>query len=707
MSDGRTQQSHERLTRTGIARRYNTAMPSGSLDPYEKKRDFEKTPEPAARKVKARGRGGKPPVFVIHRHDARNLHYDLRLEMDGVLKSWAVPKGFSYDPKDKKFAVQTEDHPIEYEDFHGLIPSGNYGAGPMTIWDRGTFEVLGELEGPQAIADGKLELWFDGGRLRGEWHMVKLKDEKSGWLLFKGKDRYSRNVNEPVFAIDVHATQRSKFPRKRKFMEAKGSHAGVLAGNQWLYEPSLAGVRIFAEKRGEKIKLRTGAGKDVSSKAGRVVSELQRIRAENALIDGVLVMVDPKSGLPDGKLTNQIVAGNVHGDLSLYVFDLVYFDEWDLHEFPLAERKAALLSLLTDRMFLQYVEHERMRPAALLIAIQTMRLDGAIAKRIDSIYEHNPSDAWRHIDCENAETATTPKIPKSSARVKFTNRTRVLWPQAGITKGDLIDYCDEVADTLVRYIADRPLSLNRYPDGINGKSFFQKGAPKHTPEWIRTQKMDSSNKEGHVNYIICDERDTLLYLANLAAIELHPWHSRCGTPDTPDWAILDLDPYGADFTDVITIARTIGEILRDAGLDPLLKTSGSKGLHIYVAVEPGYTYDHARMFCEGVARLTCIRHPKIATVERKRSERVGQVYVDFMQNRRGQTIAAPYSVRPVEGACVSTPLAWDELDDDPRPSHFTVHTVPHRLETLGDLFAGAIDEPQDLLPAINAIREML
>jgi len=685
------------------------------LDAYDKKRDFGQTPEPRARKTKkkaARKRrastaGDKQPVFVVHYHDARNLHYDLRLEMDGVLKSWAVPKGFSYDPKEKKFAVQTEDHPLEYKDFHGLIPSGNYGAGPMTIWDRGTFRLVDEVDGPQAIADGKLELILDGGRLRGEWHMVKLKNERAGWLLFKSKDRYARAVNDPVFAIDVHSTSRSKFPRQRKFMESDGAHAGVIDGNDWLYEPALAGVRVLAEKKGDAIKLRNRRGKDLSAMAPRVVSELKRVRAEHALVDGVLVCVD-ESGKPDQRLAESVLSGErSDAEASMYVFDLLYFDEWDLRQFDLVERKAALQSLLTDRMFLQFVEYERMRPQAMLDGIRAMGIDAAVAKRVDSGYTHGPSADWVRVRPTAVSAATAQKDSNQKSRVKFTNRSRVLWPQDDITKGDLIDYCDAVADTLLRYVSDRPLSLNRFPDGVDGKSFFQKGAPAHTPEWIRTEKMGSSNKEGHVNFIICDERDTLLYLANLAAIELHPWHSRCDTPDTPDWAILDLDPYGADFLSVITIARTIGEILREAGLRSLLKTSGSKGMHIYVPVRPDYTYDHVRMFCEGVARLTVIRHRDIATVERQRSKRVGQVYLDFMQNRRGQTIAAPYSARPVPGGCVSTPLAWEELTDDIRPQHYTVHTVPHRLESFGDLFADALEAPQDLLPAIDVIREML
>lgn len=684
---------------------YNHGMPAGSLDPYKKKRDFSQTPEPAAQPVNVRGRGGKPPVFVVHRHDARNLHYDLRLEMDGVLKSWAVPKGFSYDPKEKKFAVRTEDHPIEYENFHGLIPSGNYGAGPMTIWDRGTFTLLGNLPGPDAIDDGKLEIVFDGGRLRGEWHMVKLKNEKSGWLLFKGKDVYARSANEPVFAIDIHETKRAGFPRQRKFMRAASECTALPSENAWLYEPVLAGVRVLGEKKQDAIRLRTSSGKDVSAHCNRVVNEMRRLRAEKALLDGILVCVD-KAGRPDAQLAADALSGSADVEPSLYLFDLLYYDEWDLRGFPLTERKAALQSVLTDRMFVHFVEHERVRPEAMLQAIDGMGLEHAIAKRIDSTYTHGASEDWLLVPTD-ARTETPAKVAGRPSRVKFTNRGRVLWPQDGVTKGDLIDYCDCVSDTLLRYIADRPLSLNRFPDGIDGKSFFQKGAPAHTPEWIRTQKMESSNKEGYVNFIICDDRDTLLYLANLAAIELHPWHSRCDTPDTPDWAILDLDPYGAPFESVITIARTIGEILTDAGLNPLLKTSGSKGMHIYVALQPEYSYEHVRMFCEGVARITVIRHRDIATIERKRSERVGQVYVDFMQNRRGQTIAAPYSVRPVPRACVSTPLAWEELTDDVRPSQFTVHTVPHRLEAMGDLFADAVDAPQDLLPAIDAIREML
>jgi bifunctional non-homologous end joining protein LigD len=290
-------------------------------------------------------------------------------------------------------------------------------------------------------------------------------------------------------------------------------------------------------------------------------------------------------------------------------------------------------------------------------------------------------------------------------KVKLSNLDKVFWPAEGYTKGDLLAYYDQVADIMLPYLRERPMHMNRYPDGIEGKNFYQKDAPDHTPDWIATELIPSDTRGGEpIRYIICNNRETLLYLANLGSIDLHPWASRRGSLDSPDWAILDLDPDGSPFPQVVRVARALGKLLRGIGLRPYLKTSGATGLHIYIPLAPGYSYDHARIFCEGVARWVAGEHREIATVDRVVGRRGGRVYIDFLQNRRGQTIVPVYAARPVPGASVSTPLDWDELDLELDPLRFNIKTVPSRIEQRGDLFRPALTHRQELLPAIEAFQ---
>jgi bifunctional non-homologous end joining protein LigD len=217
---------------------------------------------------------------------------------------------------------------------------------------------------------------------------------------------------------------------------------------------------------------------------------------------------------------------------------------------------------------------------------------------------------------------------------------------------------------------------------------------------------ESIESDGEViRYIICNDRDTLIWMVNLASIDLHPWLSRRTSRDVPDWVVFDLDAKEAPFADVVKIARAVGKVLRGIGLRPFLKTSGATGLHVFVPLKPGYTYDHTKQFCEAVATHVASEHKDIATVERVVSRRRGRVYVDFGQNRRGQTVVPAYVVRPRPGAPVSTPLDWDELDTDLDPVRFNIKTLPARLAKYGDLFQGTLRDPQDLLPAIEAFQK--
>lgn len=679
------------------------------LDEYARKRDFSRTPEPAGTPPEV---ASKELVFVVHMHEARALHYDLRLEVDGVLASFAVPKGFSYNPKEKRLAVHTEDHPMEYEHFSGVIPKGQYGAGAMTIWDRGHYRWVTKPAGREAIAKGELKLQLYGRKLRGEWHLVKLKKGKSNendrnWLLFKSKDRYAGSERDTALGVDLAPAAQAPLPDDVQVMEP-GPTCKPFSDPEWLFEMAFAGRRVLAEKRQDEIRLR-----GIPSAPKQVLADLRQIGAENALLDGVLVALDSNER-PSPEVLERCLSGKGKDTVYFYAFDLLYYDEFDLRGLPLVDRKGALRAILPPLRTLLYVDHVAGSGESLAEAATTAGLDSLVAKRADSTYEAGPQESWLRLPLEKGtkELAVSDALARAQpkragSRVKLSNLEKVYWPADGFTKGDMLAFYDQVADYMLPYLLDRPVHMNRFPDGIDGKSFYQKEAKEGTPDWVETVPIQSGSRGETVPYTVCQNKDTLLYLANLGSIDLHPWLSRRQSLDSPDWAVLDLDPKSAPFGHVITIARRLHEVLEEIGIASYLKTSGKTGLHIYIPLEAGYTYDHSRMFCEGVARLVASELKDIATTERVLGSREGKVYVDFLQNRRGQTLVPPYCIRPVKGATVSAPLSWDELTEDLHPSQFTIQTVLPRISRYGDLFQPTLTDPQDLLPAIEALEDLL
>jgi bifunctional non-homologous end joining protein LigD len=671
------------------------------LDDYRRKRDFDRTPEPAPAAVPPPGRGAAP-VFVVHRHEARNLHYDLRLATEGVLRSWAVPKGFSYDPGDKRLAVQTEDHPLEYEHFHGRIPKGQYGAGTMTIWDRGRYELVKVADWPTAMQAGEVKVRLYGRRLRGEWHLVKTQQSKNSWLLFKSKDLWAGGSRDSALGVDLAAAAETALAVPREPMRCGGERPAFV-DPAWLFEMEFDGLRCFAVKQGG-----TAALCGVETPA-TVARDLQELRCETALLDGVLVAADATGRPSRSILAERLAAGGA--DVVFYAFDLLHWEDYDLRELPLLDRKAALRATVPAGGTVLFVDHVAGSGPALLDAIQGAGLPGAIGKRAASPWRSGAQPDWLWIRPADSPAGQSPaaKVAPARARparVRLSNLGKVWWPAEGYTKGDLLAYYERVADVLLPHLRDRPVHLNRFPDGIDGKSFYQREAKPGTPDWVRTVPIDHGGEV--VPHHVIDDRDMLLYAINLGSIDLHPWLSRAATQDQPAFALLDLDPKAAPFPWVVRIARAAGRLLRGIGLRPVLKTSGKSGLHIVVPLRPGYTYDHSRMFTEAVARVLVRELPEIATVERLPDQRDGKVYLDFLQNRKSQTVVPPFCVRPVRGATVSTPLAWDELErPDLQPSLFTIQTVPARIDERGDLFRPALDDPQDLLPAIAALQQVL
>ena len=704
-------------------------------------------PEGAVRTSPA-DRDTDAPVFVVHRHDARRLHYDLRLEMNGVLVSWAIPRGISYDPADKRLAVHTEDHPMEYETFEGVIPKGEYGAGTMTIFDRGHYEVLNG-DPSAAVEGGDIKLVLHGRRFRGEWHVIRTKGQNPDattrpgreWLIFKARDRYARPDGEPLFDLDLGDAKPRPFPTRWKAMQP-ATNAEAFTDPEWVFELGFRGVRGLIRVDGDDLHFACTDSR-WQAEAKRVAvrrrllpevleRELRRVRAKRAVFDGVLVALD-ETQRPSAEAIEHYLLGNSEdgGLLQLYLFDLLYFDEWDLRPFPLVERKRALRSLLPKLPHVLYVDHVASRGEPTAAVAASAGLDHVIAKRAESPYRAGESEDWlsipleAEVDDENGVfesdvfEALESRADPSESRIKFSNLDKVYWPQEGYTKRDLIGYYEAVAEYMLPYLHNRPVGMRRFPDGIDGKSFYHKRVPDHAPEWVQTVLVtDSEGRNGgwsssddeekeELRSIICNDRDTLLYLANLGSIDVHPWLSTIDDLESPDWALIDLDPDGTPFPQVVQVARAVGKVLSAIGVKSSVKTSGASGIHIYVRLKPGYTYAHSRVFCEGVARVVARELPKIATVERSVGKRGGKVYIDFLQNHRGQTVAPPYAVRPVPGATVSTPLEWDELHSELTPADFTIHTAPARFARVGDLFRDALTEEHDLLSAIEGLEEYL
>jgi bifunctional non-homologous end joining protein LigD len=315
--------------------------------------------------------------------------------------------------------------------------------------------------------------------------------------------------------------------------------------------------------------------------------------------------------------------------------------------------------------------------------------------------ERGPEGGAGPAAAAEAETPTS-----SRRRLPLTNLGKVFWPAAGgtpaRTKGDLLDYYRAVAPALLPYLRDRPVVLDRYPDGVDGKSFFQKNAPEKVPSWVRVERAVGEDGE-ETRAFVCDDLDTLLYLVNLGTIPLHLASSRVASREHPDWSILDLDAKDAPFAQAVAVARAAGALCRELGLPAYVKTSGASGLHVLLPLGGRVTHDQSRQFAELLARVLAAEAPAIASVARLPRARAGKVYVDFLQNGRGKLLVAPYSVRPRPGAPVSTPLAWAELAEGLDPADSNLDTVPPRVAAGEDPWAGLLDGNSELVAALKRL----
>ncbi len=835
------------------------------LATYREKRTASRTPEPFGGRVVAGG-----SIFVVQKHAARALHWDLRLELDGVLLSWAIPKGPSPNQADKRLAMQTEDHPLEYAEFEGVIPDGEYGAGAMIVWDRG---VWTPLEDPhEGLEKGKLLFELHGHKLMGAWTLVKTKQAPNSWLFIKERDGYldpeGGTEDYPDDSIYSGLTV-EEFPRADDFAEVMAEEAAqlgavvrdvsardvklMLASNQkepfsrkdWLFEIKYDGYRLLAERSGREAFLRSRKGHDLTATFPEIARAVRGLPYEGLLLDGEVVVNDA-DGKPSfsqlqrrGRILNKADALRASVELPslYYVFDLLGIEGYDLRALPLKTRKELLQKILPSVGPVRYVEHIEEHGAVMYDHVQRMRLEGIVGKRGDAPYRGGRSKSWIkvrtvHVDdfvvvgwkeakndpdglgslhvaqygyAEGGDSGGTPQliymgsvgsgltdeevggfsealqqlevdahvdlsgpVPKGKVHhwvrpevvveviykeltsagvirqpsfsrlrddkspeecvtatgaagdregpepteivdektVPFTNLDKVFWPEEGFTKGDLIEYHRAVSPWMLEYLVDRPLVMTRYPDGIDGKSFFQKDAPPYAPDWLRTVTVWSEGSERELSYFVAEDVESLLYVINMGTIPIHIWSSRISSLASPDWCILDLDPKEAPFTDVVEIARTIHSVCEEIGLPAFPKTSGSSGIHVLIPLGRQLTYEQSRTLGQLLGRVVVAERPDIATLTRNPDRRDGKVYIDFVQNGHGRLLVAPYTVRPKAGAPVSAPLEWREVNKRLRITNHTIKSMPKRMKRIGsDPLRPILDMEPDLLGALAKLTE--
>src|SRR2546428_578549 len=739
-----------------------------SLAQYRAKRAFTETPEPGGLVPKPAPKPGG--LLIVHMHDATRLHWDLRLEMDGVLKSWAVPKGPSANPADKRLAVKVEDHPLEYGDFEGIIPEGNYGAGTVIVWDRGVWVPLEDVR--EGFEKGKLLFELKGYKLRGRWTLIKLKKTEKEWLLIKERDQYVSTQaysNESVLSGLTNEELRNAKQRAepiKKELKKLGAPKRALrvedtelmlaetrdqpfTKDGWVFEVKLDGYRMRAAcQDGEPI-LYSRKGLDYTESFPEIARAVKAIPFEGVILDGELVVLNDSSQPSFNKLQTRAKLGareakraTIESPATLYVFDLLAFAGYDLRKLPLIKRKEILRKVLPHTGPLRYSEHFERNGEALYEQVVKLGLEGIMAKKADSPYRSGRSGDWLKIradriddfvvvgfskpkgsrggfgslhvgaykdgrliycgragsgftgdqideisaqlqalvrktpPCDPPEHGALPKGPEHTwvepklicdvrykeftsdgllrqsvflrfrddkkpedvmmpglgprdsgleeapprpqapspvpREVKFSNLDKVFWPDEKYTKGDLIDYYRAISPWLLPYLKDRPVVLTRYPDGITGKSFFQKDAPAFAPDWLRTERMWSEDTQREIDYFVCDDLESLLYLANLGTIPLHVWGSRVASLERPDWCILDLDPKDAPFTHVVTVAKAVKRLCDEIDLPCFIKTSGSTGLHVLLPLGRQCTYEQSRQLGGLLARVIAAQLPEMA-----------------------------------------------------------------------------------------------
>ena len=805
-----------------------------SLKKYATKRRFSQTPEPRAVAKKSHS---KKLAFVVQEHHASRLHYDFRLELDGVLKSWAVPKGPSMNPHDKHLAVHVEDHPYEYRNFEGTIPKGNYGSGNVIIWDQGTYEPYHDGPDDQATLreeykKGHLTFFLHGKKLRGEFALIKTEHMgDDAWLLIKKGDKFASTSDITKKDQSVISGKRvddvgsipsgiDYYPHLARPWTVKPMLCTLVDTafdkQDWLFEVKWDGYRAIGSRHGDVVALHSRTNTDFSDHYPPVVEALRQFK-HDVILDGEIIATD-NNGVPHFELLQNWRRDPV-GSLQYCVFDLLWIDGRDIRTVPLIDRKALLQSIIPKGSVIRYSDHIKTRGEALFAEAQKRGLEGIVAKKADSPYQENKrGNDWLKIKThlrqevviggftepkgsreylgslivgiykdgvlkyvghsgggipdkqrkllreklDRLERKTSPfheapkpngdvhwvkpelvcemsfsewtsdgsmrhpvyeglrpdkkpssihreeekhvsdKKPTKPNHTEFTHLDKIFFPKHGYTKGDIISYYESIAPYILPYLKDRPLSLLRQPDGITGEAFFQKNM-EHLPDWVPSVDIFSDSNQKNLHWVVGGELETLRYIVQLGSIEINPWNSRIQHLDKPDWIVIDLDPEGVTFKDVITVAREVKRVADEWGIKCYPKTSGKTGIHIYMPLGANYTYEQAKNFAHLFVIEVNKRQPKLTSLERMPKKRPNKIYLDFLQNRSGQTLAAPYSLRPHPDACVSTPLHWSEVTPDMKPTDFTIKNTRRRLGHVGDLWKPVTGSGIDIKKVLDAL----
>ena len=794
------------------------------LKSYRSKRDFARTPEPGAGDAPdaPRRRKDAAPRFVIHEHSARRLHWDLRLERDGVLVSWAIPKGMPEEPKVNHIAPHTEDHPLDYLDFEGEIPAGSYGAGTMSVWDKGTYECL-------KWEPRKIEVALHGRRLHARYALFAIgEDGGRDWMIHR---------MDPA-----EDAQREAMPERIAPMLAQ---AGTLPGDDggWAYEIKWDGVRTIAFSTPGTLRLQSRNLHDVTASYPELARLGRALGSHRAILDGEIVALDPEGRPSFGALASRMgVSAPARAKrlaastpVTYVIFDLLWLDGHSLMALPYSQRRERLAALGLDGEHWRTPEHILGRGRETLAASEAAGLEGVVAKRLDGPYEPGRrSGSWIKLKnlrraelaiggwmpgrgrrrerigallmgeptpaglryagrvgsgmderelkalaaalgplererspfaaggvppprgavfCEperfalvafrewtkdgmlrqatferlldgpgggggSASVAAAPAgglqiAPGGAQRVKahvdgreltLSNLDKVLYPATGFTKRQVIEYYATVAEVLLPHLEGRPLTVTRYPDGVEGKAFFQKQSPAHRPAWVSTVAVETTRarRREQIDYTLVEDLATLVWLANLAALELHVPLARTPALDRPTAVVFDLDPGPpAGVLECARIALWLQGTFERLGLETFVKTSGSKGLQLYLPLGGDSDFEHTKTFAREVALTLERAEPELALSRMTRSLRPGKVLIDWSQNDVSKTTVCVYSLRAREQPTVSAPLRWEELraalrSGDAGALVLDAAAVIARVREHGDLFAPMLSVAQAL-----------
>ncbi len=815
------------------------------LATYRRKRRFASTPEPAGAGPEDADAANR---FVVHEHHARRLHWDLRLEHDGALASWAVPNGIPDDPKQNRKAIHVEDHPLEYIDFTGEIPAGNYGAGEVNIWDRGTYDC-------EKWRSDEVIVVFHGERLHGKYALFQAGRDPKDWMIHR--------MDPPV---DPDAQPMPDFvpPMLAKLSTLPADES------QWAFEVKWDGVRAITRSEPGRISIHSRNGNEITAAYPELRALNRELGSRAAMLDGEIVALDA-----DGRPSFQLLQPRMHlrsetavkrqsqtAPVTYMIFDLIWLDGHSLMDRPYTERRARLEELGLAGDHWRVPESFPGEGSGLLAATRKQHLEGVVGKRLDSRYVPKSRNAWIKIKNYNEQEVviggwtsgqggrsgtigalllgvtddegklryvgrvgtgfdarelkrlsdlleplareTTPftgrqppkgahfvepelvcevefsewtqagtlrqasykglrddkraeevvrervepvpaddspagessvvaaaanasaaaerpdaaawiadgrkvrggiEIEVEGRTLKLTNLDKVLYPKTGFTKADLVAYYAAVAPVLLPQLHDRPLTLKRYPDGVEREFFYEKRSPPHRPDWVQTVPVPSERGGKEIDYTLCQDLPTLVWLANLADIELHTSLSRADDAERPTTVAFDLDPGApASIVECCRVADLLRELFEQLGLAAFAKTSGSKGMQVYVPLNRSdVTYEQTKPFAHAVAELLEERQPELIVSSMAKTKRRGRVLIDWSQNDEHKTTVNVYSLRALEHPSVSTPLDWSEVAEcakrgKPELLSFGPDDVLTRVADRGDLFAKIMTLQQTLPP---------